>query len=111
MVRVAGLKGMVNAGVATHSADGLTPAQQLAQVDDMAKLLIADQQAVWMPMCAELRDAGIAVIEADEVTDGDRVWLDTHFREQIFPVLTPLAIDPAHPFPSFPISASRWRPA
>jgi len=102
MVRVAGLKDMVNEGVATHSADGLTPGQQLAQVDDMAKVLIADQQAVWIPMCAELREAGIAVIEAAEVTDGDRAWLDKHFAEQIFPVLTPLAIDPAHPFPFIP---------
>jgi polyphosphate kinase len=102
MVRVAGLKGMVNEGVATHSADGLTPAQQLAQVDAMAKELIADQQAVWLPMCRELRDAGIAVIEADEVTEADRGWLEAHFREQIFPVLTPLAIDPAHPFPFIP---------
>jgi len=102
MVRVAGLKGMVKEGVATQSADGLTPAQQLAQVDAMAKTLIADQQAVWTPMCNELREAGIAVIEADEVTDADREWLDAHFREQIFPVLTPLAIDPAHPFPFIP---------
>jgi polyphosphate kinase len=102
MVRVAGLKGMVNEGVATHSADGLTPAQQLAAVDDMAKALINDQQAVWIPMCAELREAGIAVIECDEVSEADRSWLDAHFREQIFPVLTPLAIDPAHPFPFIP---------
>jgi polyphosphate kinase len=102
MVRVAGLKNMVEQGVATHSADGLTPAQQLAQVDAMAKELIADQQAVWLPMCTELREAGIAVIEAEEVTDADRARLDAHFREQIFPVLTPLAIDPAHPFPFIP---------
>jgi polyphosphate kinase len=102
MVRVAGLKGMVNEAVATHSADGLTPAQQLAQVDAMAKKLITDQQAVWVPMCAELREAGIAVIECDEVTENDCAWLDAHFREQIFPVLTPLAIDPAHPFPFIP---------
>ena len=102
MVRVAGLKGMVNEAVATYSADGLTPAQQLAQVDDMAKVLIADQQAVWIPMCTELREAGIAVIEAAEVTDADRAWLDAHFGAQIFPVLTPLAIDPAHPFPFIP---------
>jgi polyphosphate kinase len=102
MVRVAGLKDMVKEGVATQSADGLTPAQQLEQVDAMAKALIADQQAVWLPMCNELRDAGIAVIEADEVTKADRAWLDAHFQEQIFPVLTPLAIDPAHPFPFIP---------
>ena len=102
MVRVAGLKGMVKEGVATQSADGLMPAQQLDQVDAMAKVLIEDQQAIWLPMCNELRDAGIAVIEADEVTEADRGWLDVHFREQIFPVLTPLAIDPAHPFPFIP---------
>jgi polyphosphate kinase len=102
MVRVAGLKGMVNEAVATQSADGLTPVQQLAEVDQMAKVLIADQQAVWTPMCGELREAGIAVIEGDEITDNDRVWLDVHFRTQIFPVLTPLAIDPAHPFPFIP---------
>ncbi|MEJ0042260.1 MAG: hypothetical protein WDM81_08600 [Rhizomicrobium sp.] len=80
-----GLKDMVKEGVATQSADGLTPAQQLAQVDEMAKALIADQQLVWRPICTELREAGIAVIEADELTDADRVWLDAHFREQIFP--------------------------
>ncbi|MBS0472734.1 MAG: RNA degradosome polyphosphate kinase [Proteobacteria bacterium] len=102
MVRIAGLKGMVAAGVATQSADGLTPAQQLAEVDIMSKALIADQQAVWIPMCAELREAGIAVVEPDELSDQDRVWLDRHFREQIFAVLTPLAIDPAHPFPFIP---------
>ncbi|MGZ6009593.1 MAG: polyphosphate kinase 1, partial [Rhizomicrobium sp.] len=102
MVRIAGLKGMVNAGVSTQSDDGLTPAQQLAQVDRMASQLIADQQVVWMSLCRELRDAGIAVIEPEEVMDSDRAWLDAHFREQIFPVLTPLAIDPAHPFPFIP---------
>jgi len=102
MVRIAGLKGMVNAGVNTLSDDGLTPVQQLVQVDSMAKELIADQQTVWRSLCRELREAGIAVIEPDEVTESDRAWLDAHFREQIFPVLTPLAIDPAHPFPFIP---------
>ncbi len=102
MVRVAGLKDMVKEAVATHSADGLTPAQQLEQVDAMARDLIIDQQGIWIPMCGELRDAGIAVIEGDEVTEADRVYLDVYFREQVFPVLTPLAIDPAHPFPFIP---------
>ncbi|MEI9997190.1 MAG: RNA degradosome polyphosphate kinase [Rhizomicrobium sp.] len=102
MVRVAGLKGMVAENVATVSADGLTPAQQLAQVDAMAKTLIDDQQSVWTPMCKELREAGIAVIEQDEVGAADRPHLETYFREQVFPVLTPLAVDPAHPFPFIP---------
>jgi polyphosphate kinase len=102
MVRVAGLKNMVAEGVSTLSADGLPPTQQLEHVDAMAKALIGDQQAVWTPMAAELREAGITVIECDEIADADRPWLDAHFREQIFPVLTPLAIDPAHPFPFIP---------
>ncbi|MBV9045714.1 MAG: RNA degradosome polyphosphate kinase, partial [Alphaproteobacteria bacterium] len=102
MVRVAGLKGMVKEGVATPSADGLTPAQQLEQVDAMAVTLIADQQAIWTPMATELREAGIAVIECDEIAASDRAWLETYFREQVFPVVTPLAIDPAHPFPFIP---------
>jgi polyphosphate kinase len=102
MVRIAGLKGMVNAGVSTLSDDGLTPVQQLVQVDRMASELIADQQVVWTGMCAELRDAGIAVVEPGDLLASDRTWLEAHFREQVFPVLTPLAIDPAHPFPFIP---------
>jgi len=102
MVRIAGLKGMVNAGVNTLSDDGLTPAQQLVQVDRMASELIADQQIVWTSMCGELRDAGIAVVEPGDLLASDRAWLEAHFREQVFPVLTPLAIDPAHPFPFIP---------
>ena len=102
MVRVAGLKGMVEAGVTTPSDDGLSPAEQLSQVDTAAGQLISDQQTVWTALNTELRDAGIAVICTTELTDADRDWLACQFREQIFPVLTPLAIDPAHPFPFIP---------
>ena len=102
MVRVAGLKAMVNEGVATPSSDGLSPAQQIERVDEMAGHLIAEQQAIWSALDLELRDAGIFVLGCDELTATDREWLNTHFREQIFPVLTPLAIDPAHPFPFIP---------
>jgi polyphosphate kinase len=102
MVRVAGLKGMVSAGLATPSDDGLTPAQQLARIDQSAGELIRDQQAIWASLRAELRAAGIVVMKREELTEADRAWLDQHFREQIFPVLTPLALDPAHPFPFIP---------
>ena len=102
MVRVAGLKGMVTAGVLTASADGHTPAQQLARVEEMAGKLIGDQQSVWASLRVELREAGIAVIGPEELSDADRAWLDKEFREQIFPILTPLALDPAHPFPFIP---------
>ncbi|MGN6148093.1 MAG: RNA degradosome polyphosphate kinase, partial [Rhizomicrobium sp.] len=99
MVRVAGLKGMVTAGIATPSDDGHTPAQQLARVEEVAGKLIADQQAMWPKLRVELREAGITVIAPEELTETEAAWLEKEFREQIFPVLTPLALDPAHPFP------------
>jgi polyphosphate kinase len=102
MVRVAGLAGMVNEGVASLSADGLSPSEQLVHIGEMAGTLMADQQRVWTVLQAELREAGICLIEPAELTASNKEWLDQHFRNQIFPVLTPLAIDPAHPFPFIP---------
>jgi polyphosphate kinase len=102
MVRVAGLKGMVTAGVTTLSDDGLMPAQQIVQVDEKAGVLIADQQAAWSVIRTQLREVGVMVLEPDELTETDGLWLDKEFREGIFPVLTPLALDPAHPFPFIP---------
>src|ERR1700736_1312768 len=69
MVRVAGLKGMVAEGVATVSDDGLTAAEQIARVDEMAGVLIADQQLMWAKLRKELKEAGIAVLEPGELTD------------------------------------------
>ena len=102
MVRVAGLKGMVNAGVANLSDDGLTPAQQLSRVDQLAGVLILDQQKTWRELRVALASAGIVVVEPDQLSPEDRVWLDGEFTQQMFPILTPLAIDPAHPFPFIP---------
>ncbi len=102
MVRVAGLMGMVREGITTASADGMMPAQQLAKVDETARALIADQQRIWAELHAEMRREGIAVVTAEEIAPRDRDYLKTQFAEQIFPVLTPLAIDPAHPFPFIP---------
>jgi polyphosphate kinase len=102
MVRVAGLMGMVRNHVATLSADGLTPAQQLAEVDRAARALITDQQQIWTQLHGELRNEGIAVVTGEEINPVDRAFLDEQFNNQIFPVLTPLAIDPAHPFPFIP---------
>jgi len=102
MVRVAGLMGMVHAGVGTPSADGLSPAEQLARVDETARDLISDQQRVWAGLDQELRKEGVSVVTGGEIHDRDREFLAAQFAEQIFPVLTPLAIDPAHPFPFIP---------
>ncbi len=102
MVRVAGLMGMVGAGVTTPSADGLSPAEQLAKVDETARTLIADQQRIWAGLDQELRREGVSLVTGGEISERDRDFLDVQFGEQIFPVLTPLAIDPAHPFPFIP---------
>jgi len=102
MVRVAGLMGMVREGVTTASADGLTPAEQLAKVDATARALITDQQSIWSELHTALRAEGISVVTGGELGASDRDYLNVQFAEQIYPVLTPLAIDPAHPFPFIP---------
>ncbi|WP_341704276.1 RNA degradosome polyphosphate kinase [Ferrovibrio sp.] len=102
MVRVAGLHGQVKAGIEEVSQDGLTPAQQLARINEAASDLMIRQQACWKSLCTELAEAGIFVLERNELKPDDIRWLEDYFLEQVFPVLTPLAIDPAHPFPFIP---------
>jgi polyphosphate kinase len=99
MVRVAGLKGQHLAGIKTLSEDGLTPAQQLQAIRQRAGRLMADQQVTWMRLRRQLGEEGLAVVEPADLEPGDRFWLETRFMAEVFPVLTPLAIDPAHPFP------------
>jgi polyphosphate kinase len=102
MVRVAGLKAQVREGVRVLSQDGLTPAEQLVRVNAAAADLMADQQTRWRDLCAELATEGLSYISADEVTKDERAALEERFLAELFPVLTPLAIDPAHPFPFIP---------
>jgi polyphosphate kinase len=102
MVRVAGLRGQIRAGVSVTSADGLTPAQQLAAINRRSGELMRNQQAHWRQLRHLLREAGVAVIDPGELTGTEKAWLDTFFLDQIFPVLTPMAVDPAHPFPFMP---------
>jgi len=99
MVRVAGLVGQVLAGVATPSQDGLTPAQQLAAINQRARKLMHDQQVIWRNLRQLLSEAGVSVIGPQDLTPEDRPWVEARFMADVFPVLTPLAIDPAHPFP------------
>jgi len=99
MVRVAGLKGQHLAGIKTLSQDGLTPAQQLEAIRRRAGKLMADQQITWLALRRQLDEAGISVIEPSDLKPGDREWLEDRFMAEVFPVLTPLALDPAHPFP------------
>jgi len=99
MVRVAGLKGQVRAGVKNQSQDGLNPAQQLEAINKAAGELMSRQQVCWLALRKELAVAGIKVLGPGDITPRDKTWLEKYFMEHVFPVLTPLAIDPAHPFP------------
>ncbi|MGF1659019.1 MAG: RNA degradosome polyphosphate kinase [Rubrimonas sp.] len=98
-VRVAGLRGQVRAGVEKPSDDGLTPAQQLSRIDADARALMQAQQRVWGELRALMAAGGLHVLDAGALDAEDRAFCESHFLDQVFPVVTPLAIDPAHPFP------------
>jgi polyphosphate kinase len=102
MVRVAGLTRARSAGIVTRSPDGLTPAEQLVRISEVVAELAADQQSRWRALRGELAGQGIVLVEASSLKKADRAWLADHFLRNIFPLLTPLAIDPAHPFPFIP---------
>jgi polyphosphate kinase len=101
-VRVAGLIGQAKAGVTQRSPDGLTAAQQLADIQARAAALIGRQQEVWRSLRGLLAASGIVLCEVERLEAEDRAWLEAWFMDRVFPVLTPLAIDPAHPFPFIP---------
>ncbi len=102
MVRVAGLRGQQVRNIEEPSIDGLTPTQQLALIEDEAEALMRAQQALWADLRAELMSQKISVVEAGEIPAASADALASYFREQIFPVLTLQALDPAHPFPFVP---------
>ena len=99
MVRVAGLKGQQLQGIEDLSADGRTPGQQLAEIEAEVNRLVDEQQALWHRMRAELADAGIIVLHHPDHAEPLRAALRRFFIDEIFPILTPQVLDPAHPFP------------
>ncbi len=101
-VRVAALIGQAKAGATHISADGRTAVQQLADIKVRAESLLADQQRILREVLGLLRAAGLELCTRDRLSDADKTWLDAWFMERVFPVVTPLAIDPAHPFPFIP---------
>ncbi|HMI20717.1 MAG TPA: polyphosphate kinase 1, partial [Sphingomonas sp.] len=102
MVRVAGLKGQQLQAIEDRSPDGMTTGQQLTAIAQRADELTDVQQKVWLTLRADLAKAGIEVLEKEDLTGDIAQWCEEHFRNQIFPVLTPQALDPAHPFPFIP---------
>lgn len=99
MVRVAGLAGQVRRQIEELSIDGLTPSQALAVTHEKVVELEEIQQKVWSTLKVELADAGIRVVGDEKLDRAREEWLRTYFIEHVMPVITPQAIDPAHPFP------------
>ena len=99
MVRAAGVHGQVAAGINVKTQDGLTPAQQMAAINGAVVRLVADQQACWTELCGEMAKAGISIVAEAGLRPREHQWLEREFLTHIFPVLTPIAVDPAHPFP------------
>ncbi len=99
MVRAAGVYGQVKAGISTLSQDGQTPMQQLAAINKFVVGLVSDKQAAWREIKTELAAAGVHVVQPDDLNAADKAWLEKLFLSHIFPILTPIAADPAHPFP------------
>ena len=102
MVRVAGLKAHQALGVEEGSADGMTTAQQLTAIEAEADRLVASQEEAWRELREALAGNDVILIGQEPLDEKAEAWLDKYFREQIFPLLTPQAIDPAHPFPFIP---------
>ncbi len=101
-VRVAGLLNLARSGHERRSIDGLTPSEQLEKISEYVRTLEMRQQAAWVRLKRELRNASVVVLETDELDAADQAWLDEYFIDQVLPLLTPLAVDPAHPFPFIP---------
>ena len=101
MVRVAGLRGMVAENIPNYSPDGLSPSKQLDLIIPAVNKLASIQQECFKEIKEELRNRQFFIINSNELGANEKDWLGNYFRDQIFPVLTPLAIDPAHPFPFF----------
>lgn len=102
MVRYAGLREQVRAGIQKLSIEGRTPAEQVRDIEASIKRLIKSQQSCWAELRAELKQEQIEVLSVSELKRTDMTWLKERFESQIFPILTPQAVDPAHPFPFIP---------
>ncbi|WP_407492171.1 RNA degradosome polyphosphate kinase [Pseudooceanicola sp. MF1-13] len=101
-VRVAGLRELTREGHTGAAADGLTPSEQLSLIDEDARKLMGRQQAILDQLQKDMRDEGLIVLQRDELSEDDIAYLADVFLHKVFPVLSPLAVDPAHPFPFIP---------
>ncbi|MEL6829834.1 MAG: RNA degradosome polyphosphate kinase [Pseudomonadota bacterium] len=102
MVRYAGLREQLRAGITRTSQDGLTPKQQVETIEADVGTLMKNQQACWKRLRSKLEVEEIEILSVEEIKKSDAKWLDEYFHSRVFPILTPQAVDPAHPFPFIP---------
>jgi polyphosphate kinase len=102
MVRAAGIYGQIAAGVTALTQDGLMPRQQLVEINRFAAKLVAEKQRCWIDIKKEMADAGIEIVEPQGLSKAEKTWAENLFMSHVFPILTPIAVDPAHPFPFIP---------
>jgi polyphosphate kinase len=102
MVRVAGIQGQIINGVTTLSQDGLTPAQQLERINAFGAELVERKQDCWTELRRQLAKTGMMIVDPEELSKEERAWVEEEFYNHIYPILTPIAVDPAHPFPFIP---------
>ncbi len=102
MVRYAGLREQVRAGIQKQSLEGRTPAEQVQEIETAVAGLMSDQQSCWLALRDEMRAEQIEVLAISDLKRAEMTWLKDRFENQIFPILTPQAVDPAHPFPFIP---------
>jgi len=102
MVRVAGLRGQISADMTALSQEGMTAGEQLEKINELAGALLDEQQKLWHVLKKELGEEDIILVNAEKMSADDETWVEKQFIESIFPVLSPLAVDPAHPFPFIP---------
>lgn len=98
-VRVSGIREQIDAGVQAAGADGRAPTEQMRAIREAAALLMQATQEAWCELTTELSDAGLTLVPWKEIDGATQERLTARFKQEIFPVLTPLAIDPGHPFP------------
>jgi len=101
-VRLAGLRQLETEGVTRRSIDGLSPSEQLIKIDRACRDLMDEQELRWRALRAEMESEGVSLVGLESLSQEDRKWLSELFLRDVFPVLSPLAIDPAHPFPFIP---------
>lgn len=99
MVRVAGLLGQIEAGVADRSDDGRTPREQIALVDAKSRQIAADQSETWIRLTDELRTEGIHLETLGSLRADEQAWLDDYIANELMPVISPITVDSSHPFP------------